>query len=288
MINITRYSGLEARLGNLSTLAGPYNIELVGDIEEFDVEATGESIDQPNLGNPYLKSLDIGRVRPSLRVRYHPQNTSFLHNYLIVQTGANLSAHIMAYYANSAEYGILFNAIPSNVEVSFAKNTPVTVEFTDFGTNWSTGLQTSKGNFSKAVSSTEPMISEQITSVRILDGATLLRDFTDQWRSGAFSIDYKTKYIHTGITNTPSDVLEGVRKVSGNIVVSVNESAKLTSYVTNASVLNIEIGFQNAPMSSCYTFHSSIIRTIRRTIPGIDYQVQRIEFESKYVTRSSL
>ncbi len=288
MKTLTRYSGLDARIGNLSTLAGPYNLELIGDVENFDVLAEGDTTNIPNLGNPYLADIVMAKVRPQLRMRFHPQNTSYLHNYLIVQTGTNVSSHIMAYYANSADYGILFGAVPNRVEISFAKNTPVTVDAALFGTNWSTGLQTSAGNFSKAVSSTTPMMSEQMTSVKIYDGGTLLRDFTDLWRRGSFSIDYGATQAFAGTGVTPGDVLEGVRMVRGNVEVSVNESRKLLSYVTNASVLNVELGFQCAPMSSCYTFLSSIIRTTTVTVPGVDVQRQRIEWETRYVTRSSL
>ena len=111
---------------------------------------------------------------------------------------------------------------------------------------------------------------------------------TALWRRGGFTIDYKTEQIFTGTGVTPTDVLEGVREVKGNLEISVNESTKMMSYVTNGSCLNIEIGFMNAPMSSCYTFYSSVIRMNSVTVPGTDVQRQRIEWTSKYVTRSSL
>ena len=285
---MVRYSGLDARLGNLSTLAGPYNLELIGDVEDFEVLGQGETVNVPNLGNAYLTGLTMGKVRPQLKFNYHPQNTSYLHNYLIVQTGGTLSGHNMAYYANSADYGVIFNCKPSTVEVSFAKNSPVMVRTTLYGTNWSTGLQTSTGNFSNAVSSTEPMMSEQVTSVKIYDGATLIRNYTDLWRRGSFTIDYKTEQTFTGTDLTPSDVLEGVREIKGTLELSVNESTKLMSYVTNGSVLNLEIGFQCAPMSSCYCFLSSIIRANTVQVPGTDVQRQRLEWATRYVTRSSM
>mgnify|MGYP001582817261 CR=1 FL=1 len=292
---MTRYSGTDARLGNVSGhQAGgvgngsAFYMALVGDVEEFEVRAQGDTFDVPSLGNSYPAAIETAKVRPELEVSYHPQNTSFLHTYLIPNSAGNLSSHHMAYYANSADYGILFGALPQRVEVRFAKNSPVTVRFTDIGTNWSTGFQTSTGNFATAVSSTEPMMSEKLTSVRILDGATVIRDMTSLWRRGDFSIDYGTTPQYTGTTVTPSDVLQGVRRVRGSLEVSVNESAKLLPYVTNASYLNVEVGFQNAPMSSCYTFYSSVVRTNSVTVPGTDVQRQRIEFECRFVTRSSL
>lgn len=265
-----------------------FYMALVGDIENFEPRGQGDTFDVPSLGNQYLSALEMGRVRPELEATYHPQNTSFLHTYLVPNSGGNLSSHHMAYYSNSADYGILFNALPQRVEVRWAKNSPITVRFTDLGTNWSTGFQTSTGNFSTAVSSTEPMMSEKITSILIKDGSTTIRDMTSLWRSGNFNIDYGTTPTYTGTGVTPSDVLEGLHRVRGALEVSVNESAKLLPYVTNASYLNIEIGFQNAPMSSCYTFYSSVIRANTVNVPGTDTQRQRIEWECRFITRSSL
>jgi len=285
---MTRYSGINARIGVQSADTSPYNIELIGDVENFEVRGRGTALQIPSLGNPYLSAIETGTVRPELELRFHPQNTSYLHTYLIVQTGNNLSSHRVAYYSNSADYGVLFGALPMQVEVNFGKNAPVMVRTTLLGTNWSTGLQTSTGNFSKAVSSTEPIMSEQLTSFRLLDGGTARRDLTSLWRRGAFTVNYKTVPVFTGVGVTPTDVLEGVREVNGWAELSVNESTKLLPYVTNASVLNVELGFQVAPMSTCYTFHSATFTLNTVTVPGVDIQRQRFEWQTRYVTRSSL
>ena len=263
-------------------------MELIGDVQEGVINSPGETFTVPALGNTYNAAVEISNVKPGLTLTYHPQNTSYLHNYLIVQTGNTLTKHYVAYLANSADYGILFNAMPNTVTVSFAKNSPVTVKAALLGTNWSTGLQTSAGNFSKAISSTEPMMSEQMTSVKLNDGGTTRRDLTTLWRKGEFTINYGVTQTLTGTGITPTDILQGVRSVKGNIEVSVNESGPVRDYVLNASYLNVEIGFQAAPMSTCYTCYSSTIHVNTVTIPGTGVQRQLIEFESKYVTRSSL
>lgn len=288
-----RYTGVQARIGNVSkhvnaSSLSEYNIELIGDVAEFEVRGQADVMTVPGLGNAYLSAIETARVRPELDITFHPQNTSYLHSYLIVQTGNNLTSHFVSYFANSADYGILWNGKPVRVEVTWAKNTPITVRANLIGTNWTMGLNTSAGNYLAAVSSTEPIMSEQMTVLKFRDGATWYRDMTDLWRRGSFTIDYKTVPVFTGTGIMPSDVLEGAREVRGMVEVSMNESATLMPYVINASVLNVEVGFGVAPMSTTYFFYSSRIRVISVTVPGTDFQRQRIEWNAKYITRSSL
>ena len=281
-----RYNGLEARLGNTS-IATPYNQETIGDIVTFEVNGQGEDINIPRLGIPYNQDVELTRVRPELSLTYHPQNTSYLHNYLIVQTGNNIATHVMGYYNNSSDMGVLLNAKPVTVDVAWELNRPLVVKATLLGTNWTTGLVNSKGNFSATTSSTEPMTNIKVMELQILDGATVIRDLSTIWRRGGFNINYNTEPVWTGTGVTPSDVVEGVRGVRGNVELSVNESTKLLSYVTNASYLNIKVGFSD-PMSSTYTFFSSVIRINTVTVQGVDVQRQRLEWSCRYITRSSM
>lgn len=273
-------SGLSAANNSVSYVHG-----IIGDVAEFEVLGRGETFDVPSLGNPYLAAIEVARVRPEINITYHPQNMSFLTTHLIVQTGNSLTAQALAYYANSADYGILVNAMPSRVEVRCGLNQPLVVRANEVGTNWTTGLQTSATGFTVYASS--PILHDKVTSVKVLDGATELRDFTSLWRSFDFTVDYRTVPIYTGVGITPSDVLEGVRGVTGRIEVSVNESAPLLPYVTNASVLNIQIGIMKHPMSATFTFYSSVVRTNTVSVPGVDVQRQRFEWACRTVNWSA-
>ncbi len=285
---MVRYSGLDARLGNCSLTGGIYNQEMVGEVEEFEASGQGETYTVPDLGNYYNRGLEASLVRPELSMTYHPQNTSFLHNYLISQTGTAPTATMMSYFANSADQHLLTGALVSRVEVECDRNGPVTVRANMLGLNWSTGLNNSWGNYSKTVGSTPSQDPLNITYVGLYDGAVQVRDLSTLWRRWNFAIDYGARHIHTGTGIQPTDVLPGVKGVSGTIECSLTNASNFMQYVMNGSVLNVHIGCQWAPMSSHYVFYSSVIRANAIRVPGVDVERVRVEFESKYVTRSSL
>lgn len=283
---MVRYTGIQAKLNNLSASGGAYVSALVGDVINFDVQGQGDTYQQPNLGNPWYTDIGMSLLRPTLQLTYHPQNTSFLHSYLIVQTGCNLSSCLMGYYANSADYGVLVYAMPSRVELRQERNQPLTVRATLLGLQWSTGINTSSASF--VVSSTEPPVATDVTEVKLLDAAVEVRDLSTLWRRWSFTLDYRTQQIHSGTGVLPTDVLEGVHDVNGEIEYSLTNASQILQYAQNASVLNVKLAIQAAPMSSCYYVYSAVIRDSITRVEGVGVQIGRISFHGKFVTRSSM
>lgn len=280
---MVRYSGLNARINNASTNGSH---ALIGDVLNFDVNGRGDTYSVPNIGNPYNTAIEMGTVRPELQIEYHPQNTSFLHNYLFVQTGNCLSSFHISYYANSADYGLLVDAKTANVEMRCNRNDPITVRATIYGLQWSSWTQTSTGSF--LVSSTAPCNALSVSELKFKTAAADIIDLVSLWRRWRLSVNYRTEPIFTGTTILPTDVLEGIRDVEGEVEWSMTNVSNPRPFIQNASFGDVVIGIMNAPMSSCYTVQSAVLRTAVVRVAGTDVQVYRTEFHGKMLTRSSL